>query len=182
MSLPLSPFAGTVYRAHNPRWAFDPESGDGASRHGGRFNRPGTAALYTSLRPETAWLEAQQAFPFKAQPMTLCAYDVHCAAILDLTSRSAREAASTSTGELVCAWEDMVSRNIEPPTWTLARRLMADGVAGIIVPSFAYRAGNSDHNLVLWRWSRRRPYRVRVVDDYGRLPRDDRSWGGGKEG
>lgn len=69
---------GLVYRAHNPRWAFGPDSGQGAAQTGGRFNRPGTPTLYTSLRFETAWLEAQQAFPFKAQPMTLCAYDVDC--------------------------------------------------------------------------------------------------------
>jgi RES domain-containing protein len=28
------------------------------------------AALYTSRRMETAWREAQQGFPFKAQPLT----------------------------------------------------------------------------------------------------------------
>ena len=86
MSLPSITFQGIVYRAHHPRWAYAPESGEGASRHGGRFNRPGTPALYTALRPETAWLEAQQGFAFKAQPMTMCAYDVDCADILDLTS------------------------------------------------------------------------------------------------
>jgi RES domain-containing protein len=37
------------------------------------------------LRFETAWLEAQQAFPFKAQPMTPCAYEVDCGDVLDLT-------------------------------------------------------------------------------------------------
>jgi RES domain-containing protein len=35
------------------------------ARHGGRFNPLGTPALYTALRPETAWLEAQQGFAFK---------------------------------------------------------------------------------------------------------------------
>lgn len=64
-------FIGLVYRAHNPRWAFAPNSGEGAALTGGRFNPPGVLALYTSLRFEIAWLEAQQAFPFKAQPMTM---------------------------------------------------------------------------------------------------------------
>nr|WP_246535096.1 RES family NAD+ phosphorylase [Methylomonas paludis] len=40
---------------------------------GGRFNRPGCAALYLSLDPTTAWMEAQQGFPFKPQPLTLVA-------------------------------------------------------------------------------------------------------------
>lgn len=57
---------GFVYRAHNPQWAFAPDFGMGAAATGGRFNPVGMPALYTSLRFETAWLEAQQAFPFKA--------------------------------------------------------------------------------------------------------------------
>src|SRR5208283_3004562 len=61
---------GLVYRAHNPRWAFSPTSGEGAARHGGRFNPVGVPALYMSRRMETAWLEAQQGFAFKAQPLT----------------------------------------------------------------------------------------------------------------
>lgn len=69
---------GTVYRAHNPRWSFDPTSGSGAAQYGGRFNPLGMAALYTSRRMETAWREAQQGFPFKAQPLTVCAYEVDC--------------------------------------------------------------------------------------------------------
>ena len=60
-----------VYRAHDPKWAFDPASGDGAALHGGRFNRPRRAALYTSLDQQGAWTEAQQGFPFKAQPVTI---------------------------------------------------------------------------------------------------------------
>lgn len=50
------------------------------------------AALYTSMRSETAWLEAQQGLPFKAQPMTLCAYRVDCADMLDLTDPAVRAA------------------------------------------------------------------------------------------
>ena len=76
---------GTVWRAHNPRWSFAPESGDGAALHGGRFNRIGSRALYTSRRFETAWLEAQQGFAFKAQPLTLCAYEVDCEDLADLS-------------------------------------------------------------------------------------------------
>ena len=38
---------GFVYRAHNPRWAFAPDSGQGAASAGGRFNPVGMPALYT---------------------------------------------------------------------------------------------------------------------------------------
>jgi RES domain-containing protein len=36
----------TAYRMHLPRWAVSPMSGAGASKHGGRANRPGVEALY----------------------------------------------------------------------------------------------------------------------------------------
>lgn len=176
MTLPLEPFVGTAFRAHHPRWAFNPESGEGASRHGGRFNPPGTPALYLSLRPETAWLEAQQGFAFKAQPMTLCAYEVDCLHILDLTSIPVRHAVSADYTELACPWENLASRNIEPPSWRLAKRLIDSGVAGIVVPSFAGRATAQDQNLVLWSWDRSKPNLVRVIDDHNRLPRNDESW------
>ncbi|TJV36829.1 MAG: hypothetical protein E5Y18_13750, partial [Mesorhizobium sp.] len=39
-------FVGTCYRAHDPRWAFKPTSGDGASSRGARFNPKGVPALY----------------------------------------------------------------------------------------------------------------------------------------
>lgn len=78
-----------VYRVHHPRWSFAPDSGKGAALHGGRFNRIGVEALYTSLRLQTAWLEAQQGFAYKAQPMTICAYQVDCDDLADLLDRAA---------------------------------------------------------------------------------------------
>ena len=165
-----------VHRAHHPRWSFAPASGEGAALHGGRFNPKGVATLYTSLRLETAWLEAQQAFPFKAQPMTMVAYRVDCADIVDLTDPTARDAAGVAMSDLACAWEDMAARGRTPPTWTLARRLMADGSAGILVPSFAAGAESGDVNAVFWRWSEKRPHQVSVIVDAGRLPRDDSGW------
>src|SRR5260221_11316243 len=142
-----------VFRAHKPRWSFKPESGEGAARHGGRFNPKGMEALYTSLRMETAWLEAQQAFPFKAQPMTLVAYDVDCENVVDLTDPDAIETLGVTPLDLNCPWEDMADRQLLPPTWDLARRLFEAGAAGIIVRSFASRATAADINAVFWRWA-----------------------------
>lgn len=176
MTLPVTRFEGLTYRAHHPGWAFDPESGEGARMHGGRFNRPGIACLYTSLRFETAWLEAQQAFAFKAQPMTLCSYRIDSSDILDLTKDEGLAAALISRAELACAWEVLAADRKPVPTWELADRLIKAGCAGIIVPSFAARASERDINLVLWHWTRHKPHMVIVVDDDNRLPKDRSSW------
>jgi RES domain-containing protein len=172
LTLPLTRFEGLVYRAHHPGWAFDPESGEGARMHGGRFNKPGTACLYTSLRLETAWLEAQQGFAFKAQPMTLCSYRFDCCDIIDLTTDEGLAAAMITRTELACAWEMLTADRKPVPTWQLADRLIEAGCAGIIVPSFAARAGERDINLVLWHWARDKPHMVIVVDEDNRLPKD----------
>jgi RES domain-containing protein len=110
-------------------------------------------------------LEAQQGFVFKAQPMTLCSYEVDCGDILDLTSPDTLGALGSPRRSGV-PWEDMADRGLDPPTWLLADRLIAQGVAGIIVPSFAHRAGAQDRNLVLWSWATDLPHRIRVIDDH----------------
>jgi RES domain-containing protein len=169
-------FVGTVFRAHNPRWSFAPLSGAGAARYGGRFNRPGAPALYTSLRQETAWAEAQQAFPFKPQPLTLRAYAVDCDDVADLADPAEHKSRDIDAAELACAWEDMMLRRITPPTWEIADRLRNVGVAAIIAPSYAPGVAPGDRNLVFWRWSDAPPHKVAAIDDESRLPRDDSSW------
>lgn len=140
----------TVFRAHNPRWSWAPDSGDGAAGAGGRFNPVGMPALYTSLRFQTAWLEAQQAFPFKPQPMTLCTYDVDCDDVLDLTDSRVLAAQGIGRDDLSCPWEDHATRGLMPPSWVLAERLVALGVAAILVQSFAAGAAVDDVNVVFW--------------------------------
>ncbi|WP_225010917.1 RES family NAD+ phosphorylase [Novosphingobium percolationis] len=176
MTLSFSRFDGLVYRAHHPAWAFDPESGEGARIHGGRFNRVGTACFYAALSLETAWLEAQQGFAFKAQPLTICSYSAELSDVLDLTDAGVREAARVTLAQLGCAWERLAGDRKAVPTWELADRLIALGCAGVIVPSFASRATVDDRNLVLWSWSRVPPHRIEGIDDEQRLPRDQSSW------
>lgn len=94
-------FTGTVYRAHNPEWAWSPISGEGARRHGGRFNRPGVPALYTSLSPLTALLEASP-LGRPMQPITLCAYKVDARPVFDSRNPTMRVAHRVDAADLAC--------------------------------------------------------------------------------
>lgn len=169
-------YEGRAWRAHHPRWSWSPVSGEGARLHGGRFNAKGIAALYLSLDLPTAILEASQGFAFRIPPLTIVEYDVDCTDIVDLTADDTLRRNGTSRTELDCPWLAFASAGKVVPTWALADRLIAEGAAGIVVASRAPRATAGNRNLVLWRWSDRRPHRVVAFDPDRRLPRNDRSW------
>ncbi len=169
-------FRGTCYRAHDPRWSFRPLSGEGAAIHGGRFNPKGVPALYLSLDLVTAVREASQGFAARLDPCVLCSYEVDCDDIVDLGDKAARDAAGVSFEELACAWALLKLERKPVPSQRLAARLIGDGKAGIIVPSFAVGAAADSHNLVLWKWGPDLPHQVMVHDPSGRLPKSQRSW------
>lgn len=172
-------FAGTCYRFHDPRWSFLPASGAGAAIHGGRFNPKGVEALYLALNVETAFLEISQGFAEKFRPAMLISYEVDCDSIVDLRTEADRRSARISHTDMACAWFAEAAAGREPASWAIARRLIERGASGILVPSFAVAAEPARHqNLVLWRWSNDLPRKVRVYDPDGRLPNDQRSWGG----
>jgi RES domain-containing protein len=162
--------AARLWRAHHPLWAWAADSGGGAAIHGGRFNPKGVPALYTSTGIVTAMAEAQQSFSRKAQPMTVVAYDVDCADVLDLGDPATLAAEGVTPDDLACAWQLLVSTGAPVPSWLLAQRLIARGVAAVVVPSFAPGAAAGERNVVFWRWSRGLPHRVVPIDDHGRLP------------
>lgn len=165
-------FTGLVYRAHNPQWSWTPLSGKGARRHGGRFNRIGVPALYTSLSPLTAIREAQP-LGRPMQPLTLCAYEVDADPVFDALDEAQRTEHNVADLELHCpTWEREMREDATPLSQALADRLMAAGYVGMRVQSFARGAEPDDINLVFWRWGDKRPSRVVVIDDEGRLPKD----------
>jgi RES domain-containing protein len=169
-------FQGLAYRAHNPFWSFDPLSGEGAKTHGGRFNPQGRPALYLALSPTLALVEYNQGFPHRPQPVTLCAYEVDCADILDLTEAHERDRLKITLETLANPWEMHLALKQTPPTWQLAERLIQAGDAGIIVPSYARNAPEQGKNLVLWQWSNLPPHQILLIDDDNRLPKNQDSW------
>lgn len=160
-----------AYRAHNPIWHRDPTSGAGAAKKGGRFNPKGVAALYLSLRYETAILEASQGFKNKMQPLTIVQYELDFDDVVDLRVPKEQAAWKAPLKLLGSKWEFLASKSKPVPTWDLADRMTSAGVAGIVVPSFAHKATGKDANLVLWKWGRRPPHKCVAVDDEGRLLR-----------
>ena len=162
-------FRGTVYRAHNPHWAWTPLSGEGASRHGGRLNRRGVPALYTSLSPLTAIREAQP-LGRPMQPLTLCAYAVDAEPVFDaLDPARCREIGVAGTDLSCPTWEAEMLAGRVASSQALADRLIAMGNVGMRVSSFAAGVVEDDVNLVLWRWGSTRPARAVLIDDEGRL-------------
>jgi len=143
---------------------------------GRRFNRKGQEALYLSLSPVTALREISGGFAHRLTPLVLCSYDVDCHDIVDLRTEAARDAANVAMRDLACAWAGDLAAGREPSSHAVVRRLIADGAAGVLVPSFASGARDDDQNLVLWRWGPDSPHRVNVFDPSGRLPKNALSW------
>ncbi len=162
-------FRGVVYRAHNPQWSWTPLSGEGARRHGGRFNRRDIPTLYTSLDPLTAIREAQP-LGRSMQPVTLCAYEVDSEPVFDTRDDDQCAALGVDDAELACpAWETEMLEGAVPASQALADRLIDAGYVGMLVRSFAAGTGADEFNLVLWSWGKERPSRVVLIDDEGRL-------------
>ncbi len=164
-------FRGTVYRAHNPEWAWTPLSSEGARRYGGRFNRRGVPALYCSLSQITAIREATP-LGRPMQPLTLCAYEVDAEPVFDATDPTRLLERGLREADLACpTWEaDMLDGGVAA-SQRVAEEMVAAGYVGMLVRSFAVGASDEDLNLVMWNWGGAHPTRVALVDDEGRLAR-----------
>jgi RES domain-containing protein len=169
-------FQGVCYRAHDPRWAFSPLSGEGARLKGGRFNPIGVPALYLSLTIVGVFQEMTHGFSHRLDPLTVCEYTVDVDGVVDLRTDADRTSAAIPLADLSCAWADDLAIGRDPASWVVVRKLMASGAAGIIVPSFANGASSDTSNLVLWVWGPALPHRVEVHDPSGKLPKNQTSW------
>jgi RES domain-containing protein len=164
-------FVGRAYRAHDPRWSFDPVSGKGAAINGGRFNVKGQEALYLSLSPVTALAECTQGFANRMLPLTLCEYDIDCDAVADLIDADTRLALGVAEADMACAWLSFQRKGKLAPSQAVAKALAAKRMNGALVPSFVSGIDADAVNLVLWKWSDRLPCKVVVYDPEERLPR-----------
>ncbi|MDF9302096.1 RES family NAD+ phosphorylase [Tritonibacter mobilis] len=162
-------YTGPLYRALNPVYAREPLSGRGAELYGGRFNAKGTPALYTALDPTTALREANQVGSL--QPTILVSYTADLGPIFDTRdAQSLTRYDVTDTLLADPAWRMKMLDGDKVPTQDLARALIRDGFAGLLIRSFAKGATAADFNIVLWSWTGE-GCPLAVVDDEGRLSR-----------
>lgn len=161
-------FQGRLYRAINPVYAREPLSGRGAALYGGRFNRQGTAALYTSLSIMTAIREANQVGSL--QPTTLVAYEADIASVFDCRDNSELARFGMSQVDLADpGWRQQMKTAGVARTQLFAEALGQKGYQGLLVQSFARGSTPNDLNLVLWQWTSGPPARLMLIDDDNRL-------------
>ena len=85
-------WSGLAYRHISP--TFDPLSTRGAELHGGRWNKPGTPALYLALSMETARAEFDRLVDLRVQaasdlhPRNLVRVQLNLAEVVDLQDDS----------------------------------------------------------------------------------------------
>lgn len=171
MIVPTADIKRRCWRMLAPKWAYQPLSGEGAARHGGRFNEPGIEALYISEDYITAISEYEQDLGIR--PGTLCAYDINVKEIVDLTNPQVQAICSVTPAVLKSAWKEIwLVQKQRPPTWDLAARLLAANYAGVRVPSVRH----SGTNIVFWKWNDHPCRQIAVLDPMSDLPGDQRSW------
>lgn len=156
-------FTGNVFRTLDPRWAWDPLSGEGASKYGGRFNPIGIPTLYTSLTYEGAMRE--RIGLARTQPVITCQYQVDIEPIFNALNENDLRAFQIREADLDCPWEDDISRGETPTSHVIALRLREAGYAGLLVKSFAFAATGDDINLVIWNYGSDLPRKIEVIDD-----------------
>ena len=169
-------WTGVCYRAHSPRWAFAPTSGEGAAVRGARFNPKGVRALYLALSVKGVLLETDHGLAHRFDPLTICSYSVDKDGLIDLRTDQARAAAGVGLSDMSSAWFNDLADQKTPASWSLSRRLIEAGASGVLTPSFARGARPDMANLVLWKWGADLPHKVEVIDPEGRLPKDQASW------
>lgn len=160
-----------LWRAYVPRWASAPLSGEGATRHGGRWNAPGQPTLYAARELSTAWAEYNQGFV--QYPALVLQLRASGARLVDLTDPAELQRLGVEPAIHRPEWRDAMLRGEAPATHTLAARLQREGAHGVAYPSVISPGGSC---VALWAWNGPGAPQVEAVDPEGRLPRTPASW------
>ena len=148
--------SGTVYRSVPPKYASSSDllTGEGGRRMGGRWNPPGTAAVYGSLTPQTAMEETlaharYYGLPIHAaMPRTFVAIDFVLVSVLDLTDGAVRRSLGVSEERLLeCDWRAESQAGKMPLSQEVGRGVCLARIEGMLVRSAADPGGQ---NLVVY--------------------------------
>ena len=161
----------TLWRAFVPRWAHLPLSGEGAARFGGRWNPVGAKTIYAARELSTAWAEYNQGFV--QHPALIAQLELSGARLADLTDAATVADLGMAQDIHQCEWRDLLDQGLVPDTYSLRERLLADGLHGVIYPSFMSPGGTC---VALWRWNEDDAPWLDVVDPDHRLPKTPASW------
>jgi len=163
-------FAESVYRSSTPKYAneWDLLTGEGSTRHGGRWNPIGMAVVYASLTPETAMVETlannrYYGIPVEdAMPRTFVAIAVSLQAVLDFRGGLVRQRLQVSLDRILTAdWRKESRAGREPITQTIGRAASEVGLEAIIAPSAVDPKG---HNLVVFPNNLHADSEIRVLN------------------
>ena len=165
---PATPF----YRALTPRWAFKPESGEGAATHGGRFNRIGLEARYLA-QTQAGALAEYQGDEFLMPPATLATYLVTADPIVDFTGGYVAGTWLPIWEQAYCDWKRLANLDrVEPPSWTIGDLVRNAGAAGLL-----YRSVRKPEEICLVLYpDMQSAFTAPVHDPDNHLPRDQSSW------
>lgn len=162
-----------LFRGHSPKWAFQPLSGAGAARFGGRFNRPGLHALYLALDLPTATKEFQQD-DILVPPCTMVQYTASIAKVVDFRGGYEPNRWSALWDSASENWRTMALLDrVDPPSWDIAELVLEAGACGILFRSVRNPEGS---NLVVYINNLGPVDRIEIYDPGGTLPRTQQSW------
>lgn len=160
-----------LWRAYVPRWSYQPLSGEGAERFGGRWNPVGAPTIYVGRELSTAWAEYNQGFV--QHPALIAQLELSTARLADLTDSTVLGKFGLDESIHRTEWRADLDTGVEPATHAAYRNLVGAGVDGVIYPSFMSPGG---HCVALWHWNTPGAPDLRIVDPEGRLPTAPTPW------
>ena len=141
-------WTGTLFRFHTIDFptAKDVLSGEGARKHGGRWNPPGLATVYGSTTDTTALEECKANDRYYGvvtkSPRLLVAIEAQLTRVVDLTNPDIRRALDISLKELAAEdWRKLMAAGKESLTQVLGRAVAEVGGSGLLARSAGVKRG-----------------------------------------
>ncbi len=130
----------------------DDALGQNPQRAPGRFHRAGERALYLSPSPDAAAIAVGEHVRPGDGPRKIVAMELKDAHLLDLLDEKACALFGVAYADAASPWDRVLESGKTPPSWSVADRLRARGVAGLIDPS-RRAPGAGLWRITLFNWN-----------------------------